>query len=570
MLPQTGENAGITEDNVQQIRNVWAGLDNRKRIVVAVAVIATFLAVLSLSRMAASPTMKLLYAGLEAGTAGDVVRALEQRGTHYEVRGGSIYVPASERDELRMTLASEGLPSNGSRGYELLDSLSGFGTTSQMFDAAYWRAKEGELARTIVASPYVGQARVHIANTGSNPFQRSFEPTASVSVIPSGAPISAAQADAVRHLVASAVAGLSPENVAVIDANGRLIGSPETATVASAAEDRASKLRERVLRLVEARVGPGNAVVEVSVDTVTETESIRERRFDPESRVAISTDIEERSDSSTNTAGEVTVASNLPDGDAAGGDGSNARASATRERINYEVSETELEIHRAPGAVKRLTVAVLVNGVPNTDAQGNPVMADRSPEELEALRELVASAVGFDADRGDVITLKSMALPAVEPAGTAGALPLADRLGLDMMALVQVVALVLVTAILALFVLRPVLAAPAALPAPAARREAEQDDAPAALSGEIENAETGQFEPLPGAKGAAAPGIAAGAPEMPGAGAGGADWPAAGGLPQIATPPADPVERLRAMIGDRQEETIEILRGWLEEDEERA
>ena len=253
---------------------------------------------------------------------------------HMRLRGGSIYVPASNRDELRMTLASEGLPTNGGKGYELLDSLSGFGTTSQMFDAAYWRAKEGELARTIVASPHISQARVHIANTGSNPFQRSVEPTASVSVVPLGAPINVGQATAIRHLVASAVTGLDATNVAVIDANGAVIGTTDaTVATTTTGNDRAETLRERVTRLVEARVGAGNAIVEVSVDTVTETESIREKRIDPNSRVAISTDVEERSDSSTNQSGTVTVASNLPDGDAADGEGSKANTSATRERI---------------------------------------------------------------------------------------------------------------------------------------------------------------------------------------------------------------------------------------------
>lgn len=543
---------------MQQIRNVWAGLDARKRGIIVAAALATFLAVLGLSRMATAPTMKLLYAGLESGTAGDVVRALDQRGAQYDVRGGSIYVPASLRDELRMTLASEGLPSNGGRGYELLDSLSGFGTTSQMFDAAYWRAKEGELARTIVASPHVAQARVHIANTGSNPFQRSFEPTASVSVIPAGSPITPAQANAMRHLVASAVSGLEAANVAVIDSNGTLIGAPETAASSSVSDDRAQQLRERVLRLVEARVGPGNAVVEVSVDTVTKTESIRERRFDPESRVAISTDVEERSDSSSNQAGDVTVASNIPDGDGAGGEESQAKTSSTRERVNYEVSETEVEVIRAPGAVKRLTVAILVNGLQNIGADGAATFAERPEAELEALRELVASAVGFDAERGDVITLKSMDLPVMEPLGTPGALSVFDRFGIDGMSLIQMLVLAVVSLVLGLFVVRPILASPPALPAPGVAAlpgtSGDNSDRGPVLNGEVENRATGEFEPLENAR--------LPTQQVDDLGSGN------GELPALSNASADPVDRLRAMIGGRQEETVEILRGWLEENGE--
>lgn len=538
-----------------QIKNVWTGLDTRKRVIVMMASMVMFLTILTMSRIATSPTMTLLYAGLENSAAGEVVRSLEQRGALFEVRGSAIFVAADQRDELRLTLASEGLPMTGGRGYELLDSLSGFGTTSQMFDAAYWRAKEGELARTIVAGAFVSQARVHIANNGSNPFQRTAEPTASVSVVPAGIPITPAQANGIRYLVASAVAGLSVDNVAIIDANGALIGTGDTANAPSTGEDRAQTLRDSVLRLVEARVGPGNAVVEVSVDTVTETESIRERRFDPDSRVAISTETEERTDSSSNQAGaEVTVASNLPDGDAAADEGSRAQASETRERINYEVSETEHEILRAAGAIKRLTVAVLVNGTNVVDQNGTTTFRDRPPEELDALHDLVASAVGYQEERGDVITLRSMELPSAVPQGTAAGISLFDRLGLDVMSIIQMGLLSVVALVLGLFVVRPILAKPAALPAPALGLstsptdlgEPHQSEAPA-LTGEIE---TGEYSPIPARSDMANP-----ASQIPA---------------KISGEAEDPVDRLRAMIGDRQEETVEILRGWLEDSEEKA
>ncbi len=559
---------------MQQIKNVWAGLDTRKRLIVIGATLAVIVSVLAMSNLATKPTMKLLYAGLESGSAGDVVRSLEQANIQYEVRGGSIYVPADRRDELRMTLASEGLPANGGRGYELLDSLSGFGTTSQMFDAAYWRAKEGELARTIVGSPYVSQARVHIANTGTNPFQRTAEATASVSVVPMGSPITPVQANAIRYLVASAVTGLAVENVAVIDANGALIGSSETAAAAGAgSDDRSQSIRERVMRLVEARVGHGNAVVEVSVETVTDTESIREKLVDPQSRVAISTDVEERADSSQNQSGEVTVASNIPDGDAASGQGSQANTSATRERINYEISETEKEILRGPGAIKRLTVAVLVNGSVITNGAGESVFQPRPEEELQALRELISAAVGFDEGRGDVITLKSMDLPAVEPQGTVATSSIMDNFYLDAMSLIQMAALAIVTLILGLFVVRPILASKGGSSVGAFEgSDAGFTDLPQlggggdfmsnpdlganlALDGEIEDSMGGGFAPL-----GDMPGTGNSMEELAG-------LPALGGMGGMND---NPVDRLREMIGERQEETVQILRGWLEENEERA
>ncbi|MEO1107142.1 MAG: flagellar basal-body MS-ring/collar protein FliF [Pseudomonadota bacterium] len=528
---------------MQQIGTVWASLDRRKQIIVAGAVVLVFLGILGMSRLASAPSMTLLYAGLESGAAGDIVRSLDQRGVPYEIRGGSIYVPGGQRDELRMTLASEGLPANGNRGYELLDSLSGFGTTSQMFDAAYWRAKEGELARTIVGSPHISQARVHIANGSANPFQRSVAPTASVYLVSTGAEITGDQAKAIRFLVSSAVSGLAPENVAVIDSKGAVIGGQETAVAGKTADDKSRQLRERVLRLVEARVGAGNAVVEVSVDTVTKTESIRERRFDPKGRVAISTDVEERSDSARNQSSDVTVASNLPDGDGAGGDEANSNATQTRERVNYEVSETELEVHTAPGAVKRLTVAVLVNGTRVVDAAGAESFAPLPQAELDALQELVASAVGFDAERGDVITLKSLDLPVVEPQGTLVSASMFQNVHLDAMSLVQMAVLAAVSLVLALFVIRPILMKPAVMPAllPASG-DVEAENAQV-LTGEITPDGMSEFAPL----------------------AAQADVPAIG-----VDQSQDPVDRLRAMIGDKQEETVEILRSWLEEGEERV
>lgn len=496
-----------------------------------------FLLVLLMARIAAQPSFSLLYAGLDTTSAGGVMQALDQSGVVYEVRGDAIYVETAQRDSVRMALASDGLPATGGRGYELLDTLNGFGTTSQMFDAAYWRAKEGELARTIVASPHIRHARVHIATVGSNPFRAASNASASVTVIPAGTTISAAQAKALRFLVASAVPNLKVEEVAVIDATGGVIDAPDDATETGQPDDKANELRARVERLLEARVGPGNAIVEVSVETVTETESIRERRFDPSGRVAISTDTEERANSSAGQRGAVTVASNLPDGDAAENPGAETQASETRERVNYEVSETEREILRQPGAIKRLSVAVLVDGHQPDGPEGPTV--PRGDDELAALRDLVASAVGFSEARGDVITLKSMELPSAPALGTAAGPSLIDRLSLDATVLAKMGILAAVVLALALFVVRPVLSRPPApaLPTSLLPQVPAPTDEPAALTGEIDDGAGSEIKD---------------------------------NTPQAALPPGDAMARLRTLIGERQDETIEILRGWLEADRERT
>ena len=548
---------------MQQLQNIWSSLDVRRRIVVILATITVFVAVLAMSRMASKPNLSLLYSGLESGTAGEVVRALEARSAIFDVRGGAIYVETSMRDELRMTLASEGLPRNNTKGYELLDSLSGFGTTSQMFDAAYWRAKEGELARTIVSSPLISGARVHIANVGSNPFLRNTKPSASVSITSASGGVSGNHAKALKYLVASAVAGLSPDDVSVIDGQGALVGAGDDPAKANSSDDKAHELRERVRNLLEARVGHGNAVVEVSVETVTETESIREKTFDPASRVVVSTDTEERSNNATETGGgDVTVASNLPDGDAAQGENNSKQNSESRERVNYEVSETHREVLRQPGSVKRLSVAVLVNGTKTVDESGVPSFSVRPEDELSTLRELVASAVGYEESRGDVITIKSMAFEPVAETGSAAGPGFFEGLHLDMMSLIQTAVLALVTLVLGLFVLRPILSSkpttsPPSLAAPAVpgtgRADSENGSALEPLTGVIDDDDIDR------------PDL-----ELVGDGTGAlSNKPAVenGNGGEALT---DPAERLRNLIGERQEETVEILRNWLEVREENA
>ncbi|MFC5739716.1 flagellar basal-body MS-ring/collar protein FliF [Sinirhodobacter huangdaonensis] len=545
---------------MQQLTTVWGNLDARRRIIVLGATALVFAAVLALSGLTARPDMGLLYAGLDGAKAGEVISALEQRAVAYEVRGDSIYVEAPKRDALRMTLAAEGLPATGGAGYELLDSLSGFGTTSQMFDAAYWRAKEGELARTILANPAIRAARVHIAPPAGVSFRTQSRPTASVTVTTGAGGLTPPQAKALKYLIASAVAGMTPEDVSVIDTASGLVAAGDE-TPATLGEDRAAMLRRNIERLLEARVGYGNAVVEVAVETVTEREAITERRIDPTSRTVISTDTAESSNKADESkTGGVSVASNLPDGQGANGGNSQRQGNETRERTNYDLSETTREIVRNPGDVKRITVAVLVDGTEGKDASGQITVVPRSEDEIAALHDLVASAVGFDAARGDVITLRSMAF---QPIAETGAMATAGMLGggapLDLMLLIEIAALVLVVVVLALFVVRPALAPRIAMPPRSglpAPLSAQPGAAPA-LIGEISGDEAPEREM-----------------ELV-ADFGTSDLPvpismasAFGG--QTAELEDDPVARLKRLIGQRQAESVEILRGWMDKTQERV
>lgn len=531
---------------MQNVIATWSALSLRRRIIIVGATLAMFAAVLALGRIAGRADMALLYAGLEPASAGEVVAALDQRGIVYEVRGDSILVDAAQRDSLRMALAAEGLPIAGGAGYELLDTLSGFGTTSQMFDAAYWRAKEGELARTLLAMPQIKAARVHIASAPTRAFQPQTEATASVTLTTTGGTLTESQAQAIRHLVASAVSGMTHDAVQIIDTVAGLIGGDDAQDVTGTdAADRASAIKGNVERLLAARVGQGKAVVEVSVDLVQERESITERVFDPQGRVAISSETEERTGSSTEPGGEVTVASNLPEGDVTEGGQGRSQSSETRERVNYEVSETQREVLRSPGGIRRLTVAVMVDGVVTVAADGTRNWQPRPEEELAALRELVASAVGLDEARGDVLTLKSLEFQEIQISdGSMASASIVPELGpINIMSLIQTAVLALVALLLGLFVIRPILVS-APRPALAAPEP------------------TLALPPAPGYGGPMLEGDV-----DPGFAYNGY----AGSSPSdSAAEDDDPAARLRRLIEKRQSESIEILRGWMEDEEERV
>lgn len=509
----------------------------KQKMILGGAFLATFLAIAGFAWFANQPNMALLYAGLEPSQAGTVIAAIEKSGTHYEARGDSIFVPSDQRDALRMALASEGLPAAGGSGYEILDGMSGFGTTSQMFDAAYWRAKEGELGRTILALPNVKSARVHLAVPAGRGYKREAQSSASVTLTTNGSPISQAQARALRYLVSSGVPGMSADSVTVIDSQRGVIPSGNEL----ASESRAAEMKRNVERILEAHVGPGNVVVELNLDLVTEAELLTEQRFDPQQRALISQESQESSDQSSNAQnGAVSAASNLPEGQGDRGDQSTAARSETRQRSNFEVSSITREVRKQPGDIRRLTIAVLVNGTAQKNEAGDMTLIPRPEPELVTIRELVASAVGFDEARGDQLTVKSLTFTGIEEQGmlsTQGGL--FDRLELN--GLVRIALIGLFALLLAALILRPMLKGRAG-----DRAMLDQTGAPVdpALPPPAPQATVAEIEPD-------TPSVA---PEI--------DF-----IP-MNDPNADPVMRLRELMKDKREESMRILSGWIERRED--
>ncbi|CAK9039492.1 Flagellar biosynthetic protein FliP [Durusdinium trenchii] len=384
---------------------------------------------------------------------------------------------------------------------------------------------EGELARTILSTPGVKAARVHIAHERNASFaRRGAEPKAVVTVTMGRGALNVAQANSIRYLVASSVPGLPAEQVAILDSTRGVILSPGKADAVfegqSVAGDREKKLEEDVLNILEARVGAGNARVQVMLEIDTEREAISERVYDPEGRVISgkeTTEVTERSSGAN--SGAVTVASNLPEGDAnAGGSQSNSERTQTDETISYDLSEIRREREKAPGATKRLSVAVLVNHLEEEGADGDSTLTPRSDAELAQLRELVAMAVGFNEERGDTLTVQNMPFkPIVNEGTTVEESFVSDFMDRHLMTSIQIAVLSIVTLILGLFVVKPVLsvkALPASEPDMLASASAEGEE-PATLT---------------------------------------------------AAEPPDAIEALKGLASEKTDETATLIKAWLEED----
>ena len=443
------------------IFNVWWALPLQKRILSLASVLGTLAFVYVLSTIALKPKMDLLYAGLDPASAGDVISKLDGMDVKYSVKGDAIYADARRRDSLRLELAREGLPRQSVVGYELFDNLNSFAMSSEMFDTAYWRAKEGELARTLLSMANVKAARVHLGTQKATGFRAGPSVSTASVTLATSTGINSDQAQAIQYMTALAVVGLKPDDVAVIDTVRGLIAGPglkEPLSSGGSGElERAALLKQNLTTMLEARVGPGNARVNVSLDIDRTRETSTERIFDPEGRVLKTQTSSETSGTSTGSNANVTVASNLPEGEGGGGNSSSENVDTT-ETVTYEISEILRNKEVAPGAVKRMTIAVLVSDVETVNAEGVLEATPRSVEEMEILTELVSMAAGLDTERGDKITVQTMAFDRPETADLIEKPSLMNQFAEQYLwSTIQSVILGLVILILGLFVVKPLL-----------------------------------------------------------------------------------------------------------------
>src|SRR3978361_1220613 len=347
--------------------------------------------------------MTALFTDLSAEDSSAILKDLERQAIPFELKndGGVIMGPKDKVTRLRMKLAEGGLPKGGGVGYEIFDKSDALGTTSFVQNINHLRALEGELTRTIRAIDRIQAARVHLVLPERPLFSRETpEPSASIVVRVRGA-LEPQQIKAIRHVVASAVNGLKPQRVSIVDEAGQLLADGATGESDNAVgDDRRvgfeKRMRNQVEAIVSSVVGAGRARVQLSADfdynKVTQTSD----KFDPEGRVLRSSQTREESSATADNSGQVTVNNELPgnqrpDSAAAARD----QSKKTEETNNYEISRiTKTEVTEA-GRVNRISVAVLVDGSYSKNDKGEMVYAERSKEQLDRIAARVRSATGF-------------------------------------------------------------------------------------------------------------------------------------------------------------------------------
>lgn len=359
---------------------------------------------------------QLLFSNLSEEDAGLIVQRLKEMKIPYKASNGGIMVPADKVHELRLQLATQGLPQGGGIGFEVFDKTN-FAMTDFVQKLNYRRALQGELARTIRALSEVEQSRVHISVPERSIFAREDErPKASVLIkLKQGRRLSESQVQGIVHLVASSVEGLDPKDVTVIDSKGEMLTSAETNILGlsnSQIEFQKNYEREienKITTLLEPVVGKGKVRVKaVATMDFTRIEKTEER-YDPDSQVIRSEQRFTEKSLSGGSGGVPGVGSNLPNKSPLLSSPLKGQSEKKNETINYEISKIISHTVNTPGEIKRISAVVLVDGI-YTAQEGvkEKKYTPRSEEDLKKIEEIVKRAIGFNQERGDDVKVVNM------------------------------------------------------------------------------------------------------------------------------------------------------------------
>ncbi len=405
------------------MKKLLANLSLRQKVSIAVAIITAGAALYALMRWREEADFKPLFAGLSGEDAAAVVQKLKESGTPYRVAesGGTVLAPSARVAELRIVMAGAGLPKSGRAGFELFDKTS-LGTTEFAEHINYQRALEGELERSVMALAEVQQARVHLTFPKDSVFLDQRQPgKASILVrLRPGAQLKPPQVLAIDHLIASAVEGLTPEAVSVLDMDGNLLGRPRaTASADDAAPSEValeykhsveSDILAKVNSTLEPLLGPERFRAGVSADCDFTAGEQSEEIFDPTKSVMTSSQRTEDNMGGSSTTGVPGTASNLPRASSRPTSGP-TRNSRMTENITYQSSRTVRKTRMPAGSIRKLSISVLLDQAVTWEKEKNAyrrVLVPPSPEKLKVIRDLVAGVSGFNAERGDQLVVETL------------------------------------------------------------------------------------------------------------------------------------------------------------------
>lgn len=416
------------------IQNKLAGISTGKKMMAIAGVAAAIAVVTVIVLWANRPVFHVLFSNLSAEDAGAITQKLQELKIPYEVGdSGSVMVSGDKVHELRMTLASQGLPAGGGVGFEIFDKTT-IGMTDFIQKLNYRRALQGELSRTIGQLSEVENARVHLAVPEKTLFADKKEHTSASIVLKlrGSRTLSQNQVQGIVHLVSSSVEGLSPQNVTIVDTHGNVLSRPSDDSFNAQLTNYQNEyqkgfeksLEERVQSMLEHAVGHGKVVVRISSTLDFKQVETTEERYDPEKTAVRSEQRsqENASGSSGSASGVPGVLSNMPGAKAenpaaAGGKGgNNSSSNRTQETINYEINKTVNHILEPVGSLKRLSAAVLIDGnyeaVKGTDGKETRKYIPRTDEELKKYTEIVKKAVGYSEERGDQVEVSNISFDA--------------------------------------------------------------------------------------------------------------------------------------------------------------
>jgi len=429
------------------MKNVFANLSLRQRVTIGLVIVAVAAGIYALVHWQKEGDFKPLYTGLAPEDAGAIVQKLKESGIEYRLpeSGGVVMVPSARLAELRLVMATAGIPRSGRIGFELFDKAN-LGATEFTEHVNYRRALEGELERSIISLAEVEQARVHISFPKESVFLDAQEPAkASVLVkIRPGAHLAPGNVQAINHLVASAVEGLTPDAVSVLDMNGNLLGRPKAPGGLDGPDSSEAGLEYRhkveadllakIGATLEPLLGAGKYRAGVSVDCDFTAGEQSEELYDPARSVMLSSQRSEDNLGSAFAAGVPGTPSNLPRPilRPANGAGRNSRVT---ENITYQSSRTVRKTRLPAGTVRKMSLAILVDH--DLSWQKNKggyqrMLVAPSADKLKVVRDLVAGVTGFNAERGDQIIVDSLPFEstlALEPPQSASPAPTARPAG---------------------------------------------------------------------------------------------------------------------------------------------